>query len=313
MEVWKRTSLMIRSYWGMHLAAFERYLETERNYSEHTLTAYRADLAQLELWLVTYSSGNCSLEQPVSISARVLRRWIASMQEEGLAPRSIARKLAAAKSYFRFLRKNGHIQVNPLATIHAPKLPKRLAGYLRESETESLLEDLAFPDSFEGIRDKAMLEMLYGCGLRRSELLGIRPEDLDFTRMTVRVTGKGRKMRIVPLGGAAADALEAYIKAVEREGVTLEDFVFITAKGVNIGERRLYDIVKKYLSLVSQLSKRSPHVLRHTFATHLLNAGADLNAIKELLGHSSLAATQVYTHNSISKLKDIYRKNHPKA
>jgi integrase/recombinase XerC len=197
--------------------------------------------------------------------------------------------------------------------VKVPKAEKKLPGFLKEDAITPLFEGLEYPDTFEGQRDKALLEVLYGCGLRRSELISLEYKHIDWPNQTIKVMGKGRKERIVPLGSFASQALKDYLKVCDDQGISYRAEVFVLENGNPLYPRLVHRIVEKHLNQVCSLQKKSPHVLRHTFATHLLNRGADLNAIKELLGHKSLAATQVYVHNSISKLKDVYHKAHPKA
>ncbi|MEL6843461.1 MAG: tyrosine-type recombinase/integrase, partial [Bacteroidota bacterium] len=242
-----------------------------------------------------------------------LRAWMGALIEEGLKARSVSRKLSSAKRYFRYLQREGIVEINPAKRIKVPRFEKKLPAFLKESETEQLFDLLEFPDSFEGKRDRAMLELLYGCGLRRSEIVGLRFTDLDTFKRSVRVRGKGNKERIIPYGKHVEAALQAYVDTVEVANLTQQNALFMRPSGEAIYAQLLYRVVRKYLNQISSLQQKSPHVLRHTFATHLLDHGADLNAIKELLGHSSLAATQVYTHNSIGKLKKVFHQSHPRA
>ena len=293
---------------------FHSYLKVEKQYSIHTLEAYQSDLANLEEFLNREEEISCFDEAEVqTVHHRMLRAWMGELFESGLSARSVARKISSVKTYFNFLQRNEKVSNNPAARIKVPKFDKKLPAFLKESETENLFDLIEFDADFEGIRDKAMLELLYGCGLRRSELLGLKLADLDFYNMQVLIRGKGNKERIVPFGKHVKQSLEQYMQMADEEGFGLTDVFFRKKDGAPIYSGLIYRRVKKYLGQVSSLAQKSPHVLRHTFATHLLDNGADLNAIKELLGHSSLASTQVYTHNSIKKLQRVYQQAHPRA
>ncbi|RMG69231.1 MAG: hypothetical protein D6722_10845, partial [Bacteroidetes bacterium] len=230
-----------------------------------------------------------------------------------LSYRSLARKLSAAKTYFRFLQQRGLLDNNPAATVTVPRYDKPLPAFLKESEAEALLDGKHFPAGFEGARDRLMLELLYGCGLRRAELISLRLADLDRYGRTLTVTGKGNKTRRLPYGQHVATALDTYLEAAQAEDVSLDQALLVRPNGAPLYPKLVYRLVRQYVGQVASLAHRGPHVLRHSYATHLLDRGADLNAIKELLGHSSLAATQVYTHNSISKLKRVHNQAHPRA
>jgi integrase/recombinase XerC len=293
---------------------FHIYLEAERNYSPHTSDAYMRDLSSLgEFVLEAYETDIFDRKAVCDVTHRMVRSWMGELLEAGLSKRSLARKLAGVNAYFQFLRKKEVLDHNPAAKIKAPKFEKKLPSFLQESSIETLFERIEYPDSLEGKRDKALLELLYSCGLRRSEIIDLQFRNIDFSGRTLKVMGKGRKERIVPFGGHAADAMRACMRACDTEGISYGAHFFVRKDGKPLYPQLVYRVAGKYLQLACTLSKTSPHVLRHTFATHLLNRGADLNAIKELLGHSSLAATQVYIHNSISRLKDAHTMAHPKA
>ena len=231
-----------------------------------------------------------------------------------ITPRSINRKLSTLKTYFKFLKRRKEIQENPMLKVIAPKVGKRLPVVVKEVELENLFEKINFGEGYAAVRDEMVMEMLYSTGMRRSELINLTPNDLDFFNDQVKVLGKGNKERLIPFARPLADRLKNYLEIRKDEfelGAT--GSLFLTAKGKKMYPKLVYNLVKKYLSQITTVEQRSPHVLRHSFATHLSNNGADLNAIKELLGHSSLAATQVYTHNSIEKLKRVYQQAHPKA
>ena len=290
------------------VASFFIYLQHEKRYSKHTLTSYETDLRQLADYLsTTYETTDVSLA-----SYQMLRSWLLSLAGEDLKPRSLARKIACLKSYYKFLHNQGIIQLNPTLKLKSPKLEKRLPAFVEEKSMDILLDEITFPEGFEGIRDKLILELLYGTGIRLSELIGIKEPDYNHYDHTLKVLGKGKKERIVPINKTLSTLISKYIakKNIEERK---NNYLIVTDKYDKLYPVFVQRIVKKYLSLVTTLEKKSPHVLRHTFATHLLDRGADLNSIKDMLGHSSLAATQVYTHNSLEKLKKVFEKAHPKA
>ncbi len=295
-------------------APFHQYLKSERNYSDHTIVAYLGDLQDLEVFLKENIGIELFQKEAArKVDHRMLRTWMSGLIEAGLSKKSVARKLASASAYFRFLRKTGNVEANPATRLSAPKADKKLPAFLKEAETARMFDEIEWGEGWEGLRNKCIVEVLYGCGLRRSELIGLQFNQIDFRAGTLKVFGKGRKERIVPFGTHVRDAMIAYTQAALQQGVNTQGYFFVNPKGELLNPRKVYDIVSKAIGSVSSISRKSPHVLRHTFATHLLNSGADLNAIKELLGHKSLAATQVYVHNSIAKLKSVYKKSHPKA
>lgn len=298
----------------MLLESFLTYLKIEKNSSFHTLQAYEKDLNDLREYMQEQYQISLDTEESVrTMSHRMLRSWMGHLLNQDLSPRTVARKVSAVKSWFKYLQRKYGLEHNPAARIKLPRFEKKLPSVLRPAQINHLLDEVTFPDDLEGKRDKCILEIFYGCGLRRSELLNLRPEHVDLNRQSFRVLGKGAKERIVPFGKHVRAALDIYLEACREEGIVLKERLIVKTDGKALYPRLLYDIVHKYLSEVSTLATRSPHVLRHTYATHLLDQGADLNAIKELLGHSSLAATQVYTHNTISKLKKVHRQAHPRS
>lgn len=285
---------------------FLEYLELEKRYSPHTLKSYRTDLDQLQVYLnEAYDEVNIE-----SLSHDMLRSWMVSLMEAKISPRSVGRKISAVKSFFKWARKMEFLTSDPTLKISLPKISKRLPVFVDEEQMAELHTEGQFPNSFEGMRDRIIVELFYQTGIRSNELLMLKTNDVDFQRGTIKVLGKRNKERIIPVGEDVIKLMEPYYK-IRAEEFDSTPFFFITLKGDSLYPKLVYKIVNTYLGRVSSLSKKSPHVLRHTFATHMLNRGADLNAIKELLGHASLAATQVYTHNSIEKLKDIHRKAHP--
>lgn len=303
--------------------AFARYLAVERNYSPHTLTAYIADLSGLDDYLCgqgkfSGDSGLFSAEGAASVGHRDLRAWMGDLMTNGISARSVARKLAAAKTFFAYLQQIGTLAANPAARVKTPGFDKKLPSFLQEAEAERLLGPSSFALDFEGVRDRCMLEIFYGCGLRRSELAGLTHAHVDTYARTLRVTGKGNKARILPFGKAVAESIANYRNILAAQFPDLQPNApvsqfFLRKDGKPLPAESVYSIVRKYLVNTCSLAQQGPHVLRHTFATHLLNHGADLNAIKELLGHESLAATQVYTHNSITQLSQIHQQAHPRA
>ncbi len=293
---------------------FKTYLEVEKGYSTHTLTAYLTDLDQLDTFLQEfYNKSLFTVNDLDLLSPKLLRNWIGQLKEGKFENSSISRKLSSVKTYFRFLNYSQIYPQNPTLGLRLQGKKKKLPAFLKESETSYLLDDLPFPTNFQGYRDKCLLEILYGCGLRRSELIELRTENIDLYSQSLRVRGKGDKERIIPFGKHVRSAIISYIAYLRAHGMeNLQEF-FIRENGQSLYPKLVYRIVNKYLALASEVHQKSPHTLRHTYATHLLNQGADLNAIKELLGHSSLAATQIYTHNSIQKLQKVHKQAHPRS
>lgn len=295
------------------LEAFSRYLSIERGYSVHTVTAYLEDTKSFTEFFEKVI-GPVSLEGLAqSVTHRMVRSWMAELLEDGISKRSVARKIASLNAFYRFLMKTGLATTNPARRVSIPKAEKKLPVFLKQDETQQLFQENIFPEGFAGIRDRSVMEVLYGCGLRRAEVVGLQFRDIRLAQGVLKVLGKGNKERIVPFGNSVKEAFGLYMKACEAEGFDYSGPFFLTDSGNKLYPRFVHTIVNRYLGVVSTASKKSPHVMRHTFATHLLEEGADLNAIKEMLGHSSLAATQVYVHNTISKLKKVYRQAHPKA
>ncbi len=289
---------------------FFKYLQYEKRYSPHTLTSYHTDLGQF----AQYLDQVYQITDPAEADHTIIRSWLLTLVQNSIKPRSINRKIACLRSYYRFLLSQQRISANPMLRIKAPKAPKKLPGFVLEEPFNNLLDSFDFKDTFEGQRDRLILEFLYGTGIRLAELIGIEEADIDTYAKTVRVLGKGNKERIVPINDSLMGCIKVYLqyKKTEFED-NYSEKLLVSNKARPLYPKFVYRVVKKYISLITTSDHNSPHVLRHSFATHLLNKGADLNAIKELLGHSSLAATQVYTHNSIEQLKSIFEKAHPKA
>lgn len=297
------------------IQAFLQYLRTQRNYSPHTIAAYEDDLRQFSGFLQRHFA-----DRPYSIDEIdhvTVRLFLGDCLEEGFGKRSVARKLACVKSFFKFLYRTKALDRNPAGNVGAPKLEKRLPQYLDE---ESVMELMKQPDvtTTMGKRDAAILELFYSTGIRLSELINLRLGSIDFRAGTLRVTGKGSKDRIVPFGRPANTALRRYLECrsdlvSKASADDIADTVFLTRRGKRLSPKGVNVLMNEYIGRVSEIDKKSPHVLRHTFATHLLNRGADLRAVKELLGHESLSTTQVYTHVSVDRLKKVYSQAHPKA
>ena len=293
----------------MLIDSFLDYLRYERNYSNYTIEAYSKDLRQFEEYVKLNKE---SIFVPGDVDADLVRSWIVSLMDEKISPVSVNRKLSSLKSFFKFLMKQGSISVNPLRLITGPKTKKPLPYFVRDKEMELLLDGDGFDEDFEGVRDRLVLEMLYDTGIRRSELIGIQDFDVDFGAMQIRVTGKRNKQRLIPFAEGLKNLIQAYTEVRNREVGSESGWFFVRKNGEQLSAGIVYTIVKKKLSEIPTLAKRSPHVLRHSFATSMLNNGAELNAVKELLGHSSLASTSVYTHTTFEELKKVYHA-HPRA
>jgi len=288
--------------------SFLQYISTEKRYSRHTVTSYKNDLDQFYKWLGDINPG----ADVVSVTQSEVRGWMVSLLEGGAATGTVHRKISALRAFFRYLRKRCMISIDPASGVKLPKKTRRLPVFVAEESLDRLLDDFKFGDNFSGIRDRTIVEFLYLTGMRRSELINLRDGDVDISSGQVRVTGKRGKQRVIPLSGSFMKSLQAYLSARKAEDLSGEWF-FITGRGNKMYDKSVYNIVTRYLSMVTTVEKKSPHVLRHTFATHMLNHGADLNSIKELLGHASLSATQVYTHNTFEQLKKVYKQAHPRA
>lgn len=291
------------------LTDFLQYLRFEKRYSPHTLTAYSKDLNQF----FTFIAGEFNIDDTGSIAHFHVRSWLASLKDEEQAERSINRKLSSLNSFYKYLMRLQLADKNPVKQLHALRLPKRLPVYLKEQEAEFLLEELQFDEGFKGFTDRIICELLYQTGMRRSELLQLKATDIEWSLNQVRVLGKGNKERLLPVSKLLLETIQDYINEKKKLGIDAAAHLLVLEDGNPLYAGYVYRTVKKYLTATTTLSKKSPHVLRHTFATHLLNNGANIQAIKDLLGHSSLAATQVYTHNNIEKLKEVHKLNHPRG
>lgn len=293
----------------MSMQAFTSYLKLEKNYSDHTVKAYGKDLDTF----ASFCRDNYDETDIDAVGYPMIRSWIVSLSNEGVSNRSINRKISSLQAYYKFLLKIGEITASPLAKHRALKTEKKVEVPFSESEMELILTEIPFEEGFEGERDKLIVELLYATGMRRAELVNLKLADIDLTNHTLKVLGKRNKERIMPMLPSTVRQIKAYLEL--RAGLEYAHetpYLLLTKEGLKIYETLVYRTINKYFSLVSPKVKKSPHILRHTFATHLLNRGADLNSVKELLGHSSLASTQVYTHNSIAELKKIHQKTHPR-
>jgi integrase/recombinase XerC len=289
--------------------SFLHYLQYERNYSAHTISSYSKDLEQFEVFVKEKQEG---VFDPVVIDSDIIRGWVIFLLDNKLSPVSVNRKLSSLKSFFKFLLKQKVISVNPLRFVTAPKTKKPLPCFIREGELDALLDGDSFDSGFEGVRNRLILELLYDTGVRRSELAGIKNSDIDYEASVLKVTGKRNKQRLIPFAEGLKRLMLDYVDVREREAEAPGEYFFVRRNGRQLSTDIVYRIVRGCLSEIPALSKRSPHVLRHSFATSMLNNGAELNAVKELLGHSSLASTSVYTHTTFEELKKMYHA-HPRA
>jgi integrase/recombinase XerC len=293
----------------MLIDSFLTYLTYERRYSPHTVISYRNDLEQFG----DYVEKEFGVSDNSEFSNQVVRQWIIHLMDSGYTPASVNRKLSSLRSFFHFLIKEGSIQSNPMSRIECVKAVKRLPSFVKESEMDRLLDDTSFPSDFGGMRDKLIISFFYETSVRSSELIGLKESDVDFEKMQIKVDGKRNKQRLIPFGPHLKLSLLNYIEAKKVAFPAQSESLFVTEKGEKLYPMLVYKIVKNQLSLVTSLSKRSPHVIRHSFATVLLNHGAAMNSVKELLGHESLSTTQIYTHVSFEEMKKEYKQAHPRA
>lgn len=289
---------------------FNDFIKFEKRFSAHTIRAYHDDLMHFSAFVAS----QFDVDMVQQIHPSMIRSWMAAFTLQKMLPRTINRKVSTLKSFFKYCLIKEWITVNPAKTIQVLKTKKRLPTYIEQDQMNHLLGHDFFPDDYEGKMDFLVVVLLYQTGIRVSELVNLKEKQIDFSRSQLKVLGKGNKERVIPMSNATAALIKKYIdeKRINFE-MHQDEFLFTNSKGKHPTARQFYSIVKKYLSLVTTADKKSPHVLRHSFATHLTSNGAELNAVKELLGHSSLAATQVYTHNSIDRLRDIHKKSHPKG
>lgn len=293
-----------------YIHTFLDYLKYQKRYSRHTVISYENDLNSFSAFtLAQFGMGELNEIKPAFI-----RTWLASLKESGISSKTINRKISALKSFFKFNLKQGLISQSPMDTIISPKASKRLPQFVDKEDINTLFTHVEFAEDWNGRTEKLILQILYNTGIRKSELISLQQRHIDVVNNAIKVLGKGSKERIIPVSKEFTDILQKYISdKMLNPVISKTDLLIVNEKGNKLDPKYVYNVAKKYLSLVTTIEKKGPHIFRHSFATHLTNNGADLNAVKELLGHSSLAATQVYTHNSIEKLKNIYTSAHPKA
>ncbi len=289
--------------------SFISYLKYEKRTSPHTVVAYKKDLGQF----VEFCSGMIGEFDVKKVDAKLVRSWIVHLMEQQLSPRSVNRKVSTVKAFFRFLMKEKIVENNPAFNLPLPRIRKKLPHFVEEPNLNQLLDNGYFRDDFRGIRDKLIVALLYGTGIRLAELLKLKASDFNTGENLIKVSGKRQKERIIPYPREMNALVDRYLEIRNREVGVFQDALLVTEKGMPVYEKLIYRVVKKNLEYVTSLEQKSPHVLRHSFATHLLNKGADLNAVKELLGHANLAATQVYTHTTFERLHDIYKQAHPRG
>lgn len=293
----------------MDIEPFIKYLEIERNFSGHTITAYRTDLQQFFNFLqLEYET-----QELEKITPKHIRSWIVQLMDDDCHAASISRKISALKSYFKYQLRKGTLKQNPAFKVILPKKPRRLPRFIDKDSLDNLLDHSFFSKDYCGCRDKLIIELFYFTGIRESELIGLKNTDIDVYNQQLKVTGKRNKERLIPLTLLFVQQLSAFMEHPDRNHVPLNDYLFATNAGKKLYPKFVYNLVNGYLSMVASATQKSPHILRHSFATHMLNNGADINAIKSILGHESLAATQVYTHNTIEKLKNIHKQAHPRG
>ena len=288
----------------MYLEDFINYIKSEKRFSKHTITSYETDLNQF----FNFIQLEYQITKPQDVSFKLIRNWISSLLENNLKSTSVNRKISSLKSYYKFLLVSNYVDTNPTLKLISPKLSKRLPVFVEKDNMDSLFDKDFFEDSYEGKRDKLIIELFYFTGMRLSELINIKTSDIDKVNSQIKVIGKRNKERLIPITFNILKDLNEFINFYE-----IENFLFVEGNGKKLYSKKVYRIVNKYLAKISSIKKKSPHVLRHSFATHMLNNGADINAIKEILGHANLSATQIYTHNSIKKLKNVHKQAHPKA
>lgn len=296
----------------MNADRFLKFLKFEKRYSSHTITAYSKDLEQF----FEYIQKNYECNNIKEVTHFYVRSWMVSLMDVKTHPKTVNRKISTLKSFFKFMLREKAVDRNPMTRVVAPKVPKKLPEYIQKDSMDFLLRHVDYGEGYEGIRNRTIIELLYNTGMRRAELTGLKEQSIDFGNETVKVLGKRNKERIIPLMPTMITLLKEYLTAKKNQQKackTENDFLLLDIKCKPMNDAAVYKIVKHHLAQATTSSKKSPHILRHTFATHMLNNGADINAIKELLGHASLAATQVYTHNTIDKLKKIHKQAHPKA
>jgi len=292
-----------------NLKAFQDYLQLEKNYSLHTVNAYVNDLVFFKEFLIE----NFDTKKLEDVNYSMIRSWIVSMVDNGISNSSVNRKISSLKSFYKFLLKTKQIENSPLLKHKSLKTPKKIQIPFSEKELDQVLNQLTYPEGFDGIRDKLIIDLFYTTGIRRVELIDLKMQNVDLSNNTLKVLGKRNKERILPILPIISKQIRLYLsERIKIEDIKDKEHFFLMLKGVKLNDSFVYRLINYYFSNVSEKVKKSPHILRHTFATHMLNNGADLNSVKELLGHSSLASTQVYTHNSLAELKKVYGNSHPR-
>lgn len=293
----------------LHVTSFIRYLQFEKRYTPHTVTAYQTDLGQFFQFLhLDFDTSDVFI-----VSHFHIRSWLASLKDEKQTERTINRKISSLSAFFRYLQKQGLVKKNPVKQLHALRLPERLPAYAKNAEIDALFEEVDFGPGFKGATDRMICELLYQTGMRRNELIQLKETDIEWSLEQMRIIGKGNKERLVPMGDMLLSNIKAYIEDKKNIENADRNHLLILENGQPLYAGYVYRVVKQHLGTITTLNKKSPHILRHTFATHLLANGANIQAIKDLLGHSSLAATQVYTHNNIDQLKEIHKLSHPRG
>ena len=293
-----------------NLKAFQDYLQHEKKYSVHTVTAYVNDL----LFFQEFLKVNFDQDSLEEVNYSMIRSWIVSLVDKGISNSSVNRKISSLKSFYKFLLRTKQVDSSPLLKHKSLKTPKKIQIPFSEKELNNVLNHIQYPDGFEGIRDKLVIDLFYTTGIRRTELIHLKMQNIDLSTNTLKVLGKRNKERILPILPVIGKQIKSYLsERASIEHIKDGEYFFLLLKGVKFNDSFVYRLINSYFSNVSEKVKKSPHILRHTFATHMLNNGADLNSVKELLGHSSLASTQVYTHNSLSELKKVYGNAHPRS
>ena len=291
------------------LVSFEKYLRYERRYSDHTVRSYTNDLEQFSVYL----TAQLEMTDEIGLKHFHVRSWIVHLMQDNYTAKTVNRKISTLKSYFKYLKKSGHIKSNPTAKVIAPKIAKRLPVVVREERIEDLLDREIDQNDFESVRNQLVIDLLYTTGIRRSELINLKESDINYSLRHIKVLGKGNKERIIPISHKLIESIKLYQELKESEQLNESKYLITTSKGKKSYPKLIYNIVHAQLSTVSTVKKRSPHILRHSFATHLANQGAELNAIKEIMGHANLSATEIYMHNSIDRLRSVYQNAHPKS
>lgn len=294
----------------MHKKRFLKYIEYQKKYSSHTVNAYATDLNNF--YIFCFENEFIKTEDEIISDYKIIRQWIAFLSSKGISAKTINRKLSTLRSFYNFLLRENLIDSNPILKITRLKTEKKLPEFVSDEKMNLLLDSNVFSENFEGLRNQLLLEILYGTGMRRAELINLSINDIDINKKNVKVTGKRNKQRIIPFPDSLSELLNKYI-LLRKKIETDNEYLFLTKSGKQIYPNLVYRIVNKYISFISTQKKKSPHTLRHTYATSLLNNGADINAVKELLGHANLSATQIYTHNTFEKLNRIYKQAHPRA